>query len=415
MPRFVKNYVPGRNVVEEAKARIRRSYDEFDFVSLSYSGGKDSLATLLLMREVQLEDGHPEKLHLLFLDEEVIHQDVINYVHAFVGQPWVDMHWWATPLLSHKFVLGRISNYIQWDPARDPSKGGVGWVRTKPPYAYTEVELADQIAAWQRVQGEVVVPGVVPPLSQYAASEVESMVHKGRYMQLCGMRCSESLLRYAMVSSAGLKPSECWIGMPTLGRVYLGKPIYDWSENDVFKYLHDAFERGLNPAASPYALTYDGQMYGKTGFRVGTALTSEAAGRLPDLRATDPDLYEAVQRLFPEMLVHERYHDAYVTDAEKLEASGELETADYDTIQRWIDANLDDQWHAQATVMLGRLSRRPDQYPPGFLYKAMVKGCYKRGYLSPDPKCAAPKRAWVKGRYVDVDDDGVPVVKEIAS
>jgi len=407
MPRFVKEYI-GRNVVDEAKDRFRRYYEEFDFVSVSFSGGKDSLACMYLAHDVAVEEGYTDKVHTLFLDEEVIHADVLDFVATFKDLPWVDLHWWCTPLRSHKMTLGVISDYVQWDPERDPSEGGVGWVRPKPPWAYTREDLIDQIAAWQEVTKQPVDPHNAV-LSQYAASEVESMAHKGRYMQVCGMRTTESLLRYAMISSSGLKPSECHIGMPTLGRVYLGKPIYDWTENDVFKYLHEKFEEGLCPSPHPYAPIYDGQLYSKLGFRVGTALTSEAAGRLDRLRTSDPDLYEAVQRIFPDMTVHERYNKEFITDVDRMRASGELERATYATVQAWIDLELEGKWHTQATTMLRRLQNRPESYPPAYVMQHMVNGAYKRMYLGPDPKSARPNRAWVNGKYVDVDKEGVPV------
>lgn len=389
MPRFVRDYI-NVDVVEEAKHRIRRSYEEFDYVSVSFSGGKDSLAMLHLVREVAIDEGYSngEPVHVLFLDEEVIHKNVLDFVAAWRNEDWIDLRWWCAPLQSHKYILGVISDYVQWDPKRDPANGGVGWVWDKPSWGLDIDDLYDPIAAWQRAQGLVVDPHSWVG-SQYMASEVEAMRVKGRYMQLCGMRTSESLLRYAMISSAGNTPSQCWFGMPTLGRVYLGKPIYDMAENDVFKVIMDRWEAGRCPAETPYAPIYDGQLWTNGGFRVGTALTSEAAGRLPLLRASDPELYDRITHIFPEMAAHERYHSEF-DPLEHMAATGELERITLEGVREWVDLELDGKWRRNAIKMIAAAERYPAKYPPPYLMRGFMNGAYKRGYLAADPKSPNP-------------------------
>ncbi len=77
--------------------------------------------------------------------------------------------WWAVPLQSHKYVLGRMMDYVQWDPARKR-------VRPKPEWALTEKDLA-------------LAPGTV--LSQYTADEVAASRFPGKVCILTGVRSAE--------------------------------------------------------------------------------------------------------------------------------------------------------------------------------------------------------------------------------
>ncbi len=52
----------------------------FDKIFVCFSGGKDSLAVLHLVKEVYQELGINEKINVIFRDEEVIPDDIIDFV-----------------------------------------------------------------------------------------------------------------------------------------------------------------------------------------------------------------------------------------------------------------------------------------------------------------------------------------------
>src|SRR4051794_14042250 len=90
------------DVLEAARQRIRTAFERFDHVIVSFSGGKDSLALLHLTREVQLEMGIAGPTRAQFRDEEVIPDDVVDFVQEYWRDrdKW-DIAYYAVPLKSH--------------------------------------------------------------------------------------------------------------------------------------------------------------------------------------------------------------------------------------------------------------------------------------------------------------------------
>lgn len=360
-PRFTRVY-PGENVYEAALERMRRLYREYDNVLVSFSGGKDSLVVLHLARIVAEElDAGPVKA--LFFDEEVIHQSVADFVDEYRRADWCDLAWWTVPLESHKYLLGIITDYIQWDPARDPAVGGAGWVRDRPEWGLTLADLG-------------LPEGTV--LGQAKSNRIATQNFTGSTVVLTGVRADESLLRLSSFSSNGALGVDYWLSPgqnPALGR-----PIADWTELDVFRFFYD---HGIR-----YCPIYDAQLWTRLAMRVGTAITSEGAKQLDRLAAADPDLFEAVLRVWPELAVQARYHRDYDRQA-PLDRWGES----FDTVEEWINANLDTKWRKNALAMLRACRREPDRWPPRYLMHSMLADGYKRGVLVDIP--AEDRHRWL--------------------
>src|ERR1019366_6623572 len=92
------------DVLEAARQRIDGILDRYDTVAVAFSGGKDSLVTLHLVRE-QMQARNPQAVvPVIFRDEEVIPNTVIDFVDSYRQRPWVKMLWFTVPLASTKCV-----------------------------------------------------------------------------------------------------------------------------------------------------------------------------------------------------------------------------------------------------------------------------------------------------------------------
>lgn len=328
------------DVLEAAKERISNIYDRFDTVAVCLSGGKDSLATTYLAKHEANKRG--KRVEVVFRDEELIPDSIVDFLSSYRHLPWLNFHWFCIPLKSTKYILGKTYEYVQWDKNRPH-------VRPMPEWGIKLEPDDDRI------------------FDQYTADAYIAQRFRGSVAMLTGIRADESLMRLRSVLN---RLTEPYIVNTKTPKVKIGKPIYDWSENDVFKYL------GENTAG--WCEHYDKQFYADVALRVSTPLHPEQAKRLGDLRAIDPEFYDRVLKVFPEVACQDRYYGELDRETTRDRYGQSLEG-----ILSYIEEKYDDE--EQKEIAIGRyyeccnLHRvNPLAYPLLHILRYFVGGSLKR-------------------------------------
>lgn len=358
----LKAYIDA-NVYEEAKKRIKHIIATFDKVFVNFSGGKDSLATLHLTEEVYQEIGLTEKVNVIFRDEELIPDDVVEFVQDYYDSGKYNFKYFAVPLMSNKFILGKSYQYIQWDNNRE-------WIRQKPHFAIT----------WE--DGKI--------YDQYTIDSFAVKGERGKIALLTGIRADESLTRFRAAIN---KKNENYINATESPNIKICKPIFDWSEKDIFKYLHDNKIK--------YCQIYDKQMFNAESLRVSTPLHAEAAKRLGKLRTIYPQFYEQIVSIFPEVLIQDLYWDSF----DRYGIIGKYENS-WSGILKYINDNIEEperaalakkrlfhakQFRESAIKKNMKAKENLGGYPILYVFKCIINGDYKRK-IQPKDKVSEAER-----------------------
>jgi predicted phosphoadenosine phosphosulfate sulfurtransferase len=206
-------FYTGQNVFDAALNRIRWLFDEFDNVTVNFSGGKDSTVCLYLALMIAEEKGRLP-LNVLFIDQEAEWETVIGYVRRVMRDPRIRPRWLQVPFK----LANSASNTESWLEAWKP---GAEWIRPKEPNSiheniYGSDRFADLFSNFHKVE-----------------------FNGQKALNLAGVRAEESPARLKGLTSYETYKGETWgkVGDKRIG-LYDMYPIYDWSYTDVWKAIH---------------------------------------------------------------------------------------------------------------------------------------------------------------------------------
>jgi predicted phosphoadenosine phosphosulfate sulfurtransferase len=228
----------GINVLEAARNRISWTFDNFQRIYISFSGGKDSTVMLHLVMDEAIK--RERKIGVLFVDLEGQYKLTIDHIQAMYDlyADYIEPYWCALPIHLRNAVSMYQHHWIAWDPdARD------AWIREPPPIAITD----HSFFPFYKFNSEF--EEFVPEFGHWYAREEACAC-------FVGIRTGESLNRWRTIAGHGKKWDfdgkrlnwTNYVGQ-TLWNVY---PIYDWIETDIWAYH--------GKTGTPYNHLYD-RMY----------------------------------------------------------------------------------------------------------------------------------------------------------
>lgn len=259
--------------VDAARERIKHVYDTFDDVYIQFSGGKDSTAVLYLAKEL-----HDERklgpVKVIFRDEEMVSPSVIRFIEKVRAYDWVSMEWYCLPQAQEVWVLGRREYCLLWSKKRE-KQGRL--VREVPKWAITAEDFGlDRDTP------------IMESIDYYTMQG-----KKGKVAFITGVRANESMIRYR---SCVQKLHENYIVHPyRLSKnvpLKFAKIIYDWTTDDVMKFL-------IEEHNAEYCEFYDLAALTGSNPRVGIPLHSVAIRRIGDVVKTEPEFYDRLVECFP--------------------------------------------------------------------------------------------------------------------
>src|SRR5690606_9294946 len=119
------------NVLLAAKKRIEFLFDNYDNISLSFSGGKDSTALFHLINAEAIKRGR--EFYLYFQDQEAEYHGTIELVEWAMTQPNVIPLWYQVPIFMTNAASQQQLFLWAWGEGEE-------WVREKNPIAIHSIE-----------------------------------------------------------------------------------------------------------------------------------------------------------------------------------------------------------------------------------------------------------------------------------
>jgi predicted phosphoadenosine phosphosulfate sulfurtransferase len=232
----MKKYID-KTVLEAARERISQSFDMFDHLYASVSGGKDSTVMMHLVMEEAIKRNR--KVGILIIDLEAQYDDTIKHLHELVKkyQDYIELHWVCAELLLRNAVSNFEPKWLCWDYEKEES-----WIRPKPHYA---ADLSQYDFYHPKMEFE-----------EFMVLFGQWYSKRGETGAFIGIRSDESLHRYRAIISrkTGLKKNDMIWTTKVVGGLYNLYPIYDWKTEDIWVYFGKNPHLSSNPIYSKMSL-----------------------------------------------------------------------------------------------------------------------------------------------------------------
>jgi len=209
----------GLNVLDAARQRIAETFDNFERVYVSFSGGKDSTVMLHLVMDEAIK--RKRRVGVMFIDLEAQYELTIDHVREVYERyaDYADPYWICLPIHLRNAVSQYQTHWLCWEAESEPA-----WVRRPPPEAITDASVFPFFHDGMEFEE------FVPLFGEWYA--------KGKPCAcFVGIRTDESLNRFRTIASKTKTP---WGGRQWTTRVTENVvniyPVYDWRTQDIWIY-----------------------------------------------------------------------------------------------------------------------------------------------------------------------------------
>lgn len=198
----------GTDVFNQAIDRMKALYAEGHRVVVSFSGGKDSTCCLEVCTIAATETGRLP-VEVVLRDEEVMYPGTYEYAERVAARPDISFNW----LIARQPVINVFNRKAPYFWVFDPMLKPEQWVRQPPAIAQWIKELSID---------RMTIPERFP-------------VPSGKTLfAVVGLRTQESRGRmYGLFSSGGYLTGANKYGVRN------ARPVYDWTDGDVWKAIKD--------------------------------------------------------------------------------------------------------------------------------------------------------------------------------
>jgi len=261
-----------KDVVTAAKERIAYIFDEFENITVSVSGGKDS--TVLAWLALQEAHKRDRKIGIFFLDEEVVYQSTVDQVQWLMElyPKNTTKIWLQFPFRLTNSTSLTETQLICWEEGKHKI-----WMRPKFPWAIQHMPWdAETVTIRDKNKGF----GFYDVIENFQS-------HRDRTAFLVGLRGQESPNRWRAVSKNPGYKDICWCtktGGEGSASFY---PLYDWNFHDIWKFIYDNKIR--------YSRIYDYQWkkgLPQSEIRVSSLIHEHSFKSLVELPEFEPKTYD---------------------------------------------------------------------------------------------------------------------------
>lgn len=297
------------DVVQAAERRVFEAFQKNKVVSMSFSGGKDSICMAdIVVKTMQKYGISFSRLMVTFFDEEAIYPDVEKIVLEWRSKFMslgAKFYWFCLPI-RHYNCCNKLANdesFICWEPGQESV-----WVRQMPKFAIRNHTSFRMGMSYQQF-GEKIFKDIP---------------------QMVGLRMAESLQRRSAISNMKISTF-----------IY---PLYDWRDNDIWLYIQ---RTGLQIPITYIYLYKVGVALNK--LRISQFFSIDTIKTLPKVLEFYPDLYQRILRREPNADLVMLYWDTDMFRSSKQDQKFDLEKGK-DYKQMFIEA-------------MKKASQYPEDYP----------------------------------------------------